>query len=232
MRADHAVLVCGGRSPVGRSLGDHEAVHGDIADAGLLRHEALLAHVDFHVLVVRICAEKVHVEYGAPVLLLGEPFAAGLLRLPRALVDLTCETLLHGGCLIEHPVVPVDDARVFRAPCEIPVSVDIRGVRIGACEDGIVHAGSPDRPLIQGPVLQDLRACDHGAERLGAGVRDAGVLCPGMSRADVLAVRSGRYENLIPRLCNPGCLLNAAEWPVLGSVTVVTGVGIYIKLHE
>ena len=82
VRADHAVLVGGGRRPCGRGLGDGEAADRDVADPGFGWHEAFAAHVDLHVLLVGVPPLEVRVDHGLAAVLFRIPLVDGGFRLP------------------------------------------------------------------------------------------------------------------------------------------------------
>ena len=231
VRADHAVLVGGGRRPSGGGLVDVEAAHGDVANARLGGHEALAAHVDLHVLLVRVLAVEVGVNHGLAAVLFGVPLPAGRLRLPGVGVHLGLQAFLDAGRLIKRLVVQIHRARVLAAAGKVPVAVDIGGVGVVAAEDAVVHTAHPHVALIGLPALDLLRAGDHGAQRLLAAVGDARVRRAGVLRIYILAVDAGGHHDLVARAGNLRRVADALERRLLRAVAVTRRFCVDVKNH-
>ena len=197
VRADHAVLVGGGRRPCGRGLGDGEAADRDVADPGFGWHEAFAAHVDLHVLLVRIPPLEVRVDHGLAAVLFRIPLVDGGLRLPGSFRRLGLETGLNARGLIHHLAVEVDGARVLAAAGEVPIAVHVSGVRVVVAEYRVVDAGGPHVALIRFPVPHPFGAGDHRAQRFDAAVGDARVLGARVTGIDVFAVDARGDQHLV-----------------------------------
>ena len=229
--ADHAVLIGGGRGPGGGGLLDAEAADRDVADAGLLRHEAFAADVDLDLLGVGVLALEVRIDHGLAAVLLGVPLVDGGFRLPGALVHFALCALFDAGGLVQHFIVEIDRAGVLAAPGKIPVAVDIGRVGVVGTEHTVGDTADPDIALVGLPVLDFLGAGDDGAQRFDAAVGDAGILGTGMVRVDVFAVHAGGDENFVAGLRHAGRLLDALERPLFAAVAGAGRFGVYIILH-
>ena len=228
VRPDHAVLIRGGGGPGGGRLGNLKAADRDVVYAGFVRQEAVAAHADLHLLPVGIETAEVRKEDRPAVLLPGEPFVPGLLRLPGAGVRLAGETLLQGHGLVHHAIVQEHGARVPDSRREVPVSVDIGRVGIVVPEHAVVHLGRPDVLVISRPSGEELRPRDHGAQRRLRSVDDGRLLRPGSKRIDVLPVHARHHHDLVPRERQPRRILDVAEGPLPASVPLGRGVDVHI----
>ena len=239
VRADHAVLVGSGRSPVGSSLVHHEAAEGDVAHALLVGHEAVVAHVDFHLLFVGVFTLEVGVDGGFFLSNLSKPLVDGQLRLPGSGEHLSLDALLQGEGLVEHLVIHVHRAPMHvqnLAGCgilgiEIPVTDDGLLERIKAAEHTVVHLGYPGGSLIGDPAGEDFRAGDAGAQRHLAAVLDSSVLPSGMDGVDVFPIDTGSDGD---HITGPGDFcrgIDVLERHLLGAVSVPGGGNIHIINH-
>ena len=237
--ADHAVLVGGGRSPVGGSLVHHEAAEGDVAHTLLIGHEAVVAHVDLHALLVGVLALEVGVDGGLLLVHLGKPLVDGQLWLPGLLEHLALDALLQGKGLVEHLVVHVHGAPVHIQNLsgggvlgiEVPVADDGLLVGVEAVEHAVVHLGHPGGSLIGHPSGEQLGAGDPGTQgHLGA-VLDPGILPPCVDRVDVLPVNTGGDGNHIAGHGNLRRIVDVLEGHLLGAVALTGGRCIDIVNH-
>ena len=231
VRADHTVLVSGGRRPGGGRLGDEKSADGYVTDAGPGGHETFPADIDLHLLLIGIFPLEIGVDDGLAAFLAGIPLEDGSLRLPRAVVDLAADTLLQRVRLIQHPVVEVHCAGVPAASGKVPVSVHIGGVGVIISENGVVNPADPYGALIRLPVFHFLRAGDHRSQRRRAAVGDPGVFGSGISGIHIFPVNTGRHQNFIAGPGRLGGIVDTAKRHLAGTVSAAARILVDIDLH-
>ena len=234
VRSDHAVLIGCGRSPGRCSLVDVEAADRNIIDSVLLREEALPADCNLHILLCGICALEVCINDRLIgfFILLGIPLQLRCLRIPGALIHFAGLADLQRGCLVQCLIIQPDTAGMLVTLCKIPVTEHIRCIRIVAAENRVVHTCHPYISLVRLPVLHLFRTGDFRAQRLGAAIGDACLFRSCMNRLHILTIGTRRNQNLISRhrcLCR---LSDPAVRHLLRSVSVTSGLNVYINLHN
>ena len=94
VRTHHTVLIGCRRRPCGRSFIHIEAAECNIAHTRLGRHEAVAAHINVHLFLIRILTLEVRIDHRLVAVLLGIPLIDGPLLLPGRRIDLALDTLL------------------------------------------------------------------------------------------------------------------------------------------
>ena len=197
MRADHAVLEGGGRSPGRGGLIDLEAADGYEAYAGLGGEEAAAADRDLNFFLVGVLILEVGVKDRFVSLLFGVPLVNGGFRIPTGLGLFSFQAGLYAPGFIERLVVHEDAAGVLRSAGEIPVAVNVGGVGIVVAEDSGFDAGGPDRAFKGFPAGQKLGAGYFRAQRFGTAVGYPLLFRPGVLGIDVFAVEPGEDDNFV-----------------------------------
>lgn len=200
MRAYHAVLEGGGRSPGRGGLIDLEVADGYEAHAGLGGEEAAAADRDLNFFLVGVLMLEIGVKDRFVSLLFGVPLVNGWFRIPTGLGLFSFQAGFDAPCFIERLVVHEDAAGVLRSAGEVPVAVNVGGVGIVVAEYRSLNAGGPDCSFVRLPAGQKLGAGYFRAQRFGTAVGYPLLFRPGVLGIDVFAVKAGKDDHFIAGL--------------------------------
>ncbi len=214
VRADHALLIGGRRGPGGGGLLHREPGKRDVIDALLVRIEAVAAHVDLHVLPVRIRALEIGVNHSEIAVLLGIPLIDGEIRIPGAAVDRGVQDAVERERLVHGLAVEIYLAGMYGILGVVPVAHNHSGVGVIGSENPVGNSGAPHAALIVLPVFHRLRARDHRGKRHLRTVDNAGILpAAAVDGVDIFPVNARRDKHLVTGARDIGGLGDGLERP-------------------
>ena len=230
--ADHAVLIRRGRRPGGGGLADPEAGEGDVIHAGFRGHEAIAAHVDFHLFLIGILPLEIGVNHRLMAFLASVPFINGPFRLPGGGVNLAPQAFLQGFGFIQLPVVQINRAGMPHQRREVPVPADNGGIGIIPTEHAVVHPADPGIALVRFPIFDLFRAGNQRAQGFLAAVHNARVRLSRKNGVHRFPINARGHDDLIAGPGDSGRVVDPAKGHFPGTAAFPAGGLIHINLHK
>ena len=95
MRADHSVLISGGRRPGCGSFVNVKATEGNIIHSCFGGHKAVAAHIDIHFFLIGIMSLEIGIDHCGVAVLFGIPFINRKIMIPGREIYFTLDTFLQ-----------------------------------------------------------------------------------------------------------------------------------------